>query len=47
ACCGSIACLFKDTKGGFTQPNRQPAQNLRTKPARSNQEQNIGAISDL
>jgi hypothetical protein len=47
ACCGAIACLFKDTKGGFSQQNRQPAQNLRTKPACSNQKPNIGANSDL
>jgi len=45
--CDAIACLFKDTRGGFSQQNRQPAQNLPTKPARSNQKPNIGATSDL
>jgi hypothetical protein len=41
---GAIACLFKDTRGGFSQQNRQPAQNLRTEPARSNQKPNIAQI---
>jgi len=47
ACWGAIACLFKDKRGGLSQQNRQPTQNLPTKPAHSNQKPNIGANSDL
>jgi len=47
ACCGSIACLFKDTRAGLANKIDNQRKTCESAPARSNQKPNIGANSDL